>query len=394
MQRRFCLHANDTRPTHRKSIRSAGIPALGAMLLLAVAASIGCDSNSFVPSRPEELSGTGTVTTVPLKDAPSAPASLEIASVRAVEIVLAPRDGDEAEIWKNAARTQSGHEKIKVKLAIPAADQAQLKQIELIRESMARHPRVLVVEPVDPTDSDLAHAVAETRGQGIPVVLVGRPLTGANKALATAAASATAPLVLVAPPPFASSAHELVAAAIRNAKAAELDPNGGALIVVNTLGDQFISERVAEIQKALKTAGITSVEEIRFADDAPTGEKLVKESLKAHPKVAMIFSVDYESTLAIRNLMNGKSDVPLFVSGCYTLDTNMQDLGNQLSVAAAVEFTPVRLLRKAISTAVSLAQGKVISSPVELSVVVDDRPLHAVGLRAAVANAKKAAEHK
>ena len=82
---------------------------------------------------------------------------------------------------------------------------------------------------------------------------------------------------MVAPPPFSSSARELVAAAIRNAKAAELDPNGGAIIVINTLGDQFIPERVAGIRDALKTAGITSVEEIRFANDVATGENLVKD---------------------------------------------------------------------------------------------------------------------
>ena len=153
MRRWFCFLDKDKMPTHRNAVRLAGIPALGAMLLLTAAASIGCDSNSFVPPRPEELRGTGTTTSVPLKDAPSAPAGLELASARAVEIVLAPRDGDEAEVWKSAARTQSGHEKIKVKVAIAAADQPKSKQIELIREAMARHPRVLVVEPADPADS-------------------------------------------------------------------------------------------------------------------------------------------------------------------------------------------------------------------------------------------------
>lgn len=394
MRRWFCFLDKDKMPVLRHAVPLAGIPALGAMLLLTAVATIGCDSNSFVPPRPEELRGTGLTTSVPLKDASSAPAGLEIASARAVEIVLAPREEDEAEIWKNAARTQSGHEKIKVKVAVAAVDQPKSKQIELVREAMARHPRVLVVEPADPSDSALAQAVAETRAQGIPVVLIGRPLTGDNKAPATASASPAAPLVLVAPPPFASSARELVAATIRNAKAAELDPNGGAFILINTLGDQFTTERVDGIREALKTAGITSVEEIRFANDVATGENLVKNSLKAHPKVVLIFAADYMSTSALRGLMNAKTESPLFVAGCYSSDANMHDMGNQMTVAASADFTPVRLLRKAIGTAAGLSQGKVISSPAELAVVVDDRPGHAVALRAAVANAKKAADGK
>jgi len=394
MRRRFCFLEYDKVSIHRAAVRSAGISAVGAMLLLVAAGLIGCDSNSFVPPRPDELRETGATVSVPLKDALPAPASVEIASARAVEIVLAPRDGDEAEVWKNAARTQSGHEKIKVKAVIAKPDEPKSTQIALVREAMARNPRVLIVEPADPADSALAQAVAETRAHGIPVVLLGKPLTGDNKAPATASAITAAPLVLVAPPPFASSAREVVTATIRNAKAAELDPNGGALIVINTAGDQFTTERIAGIREALKAAGITPIEEVKFADDAPTGENLVKESLKAHPTIGMIFSVDYKSTLAIRALMNPKAEVPLFAAGCYTSDTNIHDLGNQPSVAAAVDFTPVRLLRKAISTAASLAQGKVIASPAELAVVVDDRPQHALGLRAAVANERKAKESK
>jgi ABC-type sugar transport system substrate-binding protein len=394
MRRWFCFLDKDKMPTHRNTVRLAGIPALKALLLFTAVAPIGCDSNSFVPPRPEELRGTGTTTLAPLKNASSDPAGLDFASARAVEIVLAPRDGDEAEVWKSAARTQSGHEKIKVKVTIAAADQPTSKQMELVREAMARHPRVLVVEPADPSDSALAQAVAETRAQGIPVVLLGRPLTGDNKTPATPSTSSTGPLVVVAPPPFSSSARELVAAAIRNANAAELDPNGGAIIVINTLGDQFIPDRVAGIRDALKTAGITSVEEIRFAGDVTNGENLVKDGVKAHPKATLIFTVDYMSTSAMRGLMNSTANSPIFVAGCYTSDANMHDISMQMAVAAAVDFTPVRLLRKAIATAASLAQGKVISSPAELTVAVEDRPGHAASLRAAVANAKKPADAK
>ena len=114
----------------------------------------------------------------------------------------------------------------------------------------------------------------------------------------------------------------------------------------------------------------------------------MRERLSAHPKFVLLFSVDYASTVAIRGLLNVKNDSPFVVAACYTSDTNIQDVSRQAPVAAAVEFTPVRLLRKAIATAASLSQGKVIPSPAEMSMVVDDMPSHAAMLRAAIANAR------
>ena len=328
--------------------------------------------------------------------------AVELASAQGCRDRAGPARGDEAEFWKSAARTQSGHEKIKVKIAISGADQPKTKQLELVREAMARHPRVLIVEPVDPADVELAQAVAGTRAQGIPVVLLGMPLTSDKSAAAgSSGTSTTAPLVVVAPPPFSSSARELVAAAIRNAKAAELDPNGGAIIVINSIGDRFIPDRVAAFREALKTAGITPVEEIRVRQRSSGGRKARESKLEGSSEVRiLLFTVDYTSTSAIRGLLSGggsfrpASNEPprtKFRSSSRHAIRRHQLPGyrHAVAVAAAVDFTPVRLLRKAIVTAVSLSQGKVISSPAELPLAVEDRPHHAARLRAAIANAKK-----
>jgi hypothetical protein len=368
--------------------------ALGSILIVWAVASIGCDSNAFVPPQPEELRGAATTITTPIKDPAAAPGGGEIASVRAIEIVLAPRDGDEAEIWKSAARTQAGHEKVKIKPAIADPAQPKSKQIDLVREAMARNPRVLIVEPEEPADSALAAAIEETRAKGIPVVLVGKGLAGDKPASAASADSTRAPLIVVTPRPFAPSARELVAAAVRNATQAGLEPKAGAILVINTKGDQFQTERVDELKKGLQNDGITQVIEIAITGDTPANEKLVKETLKAHPNISLVFSVDYASTVAIRGVLGGKGDSPIVVAGCYTSDSNMQDITNQMTVAAAVDFTPVRLLRKAVTTAALLSQGKVVASPAELSIVVEDRPIHAQAIKAAVANAKNAKETK
>ena len=104
------------------------------------------------------------------------------------------------------------------------------------------------------------------------------------------------PLVVVAPQPFASSARQLVAAAIRNAKVAELDPGGGAVIA-----DQHR-------RRSVHPSGPPRSKTPSRPRESPTsrrcgfeaieaGEKLLKESLKAHPKIVMVFAVDSVSYL-------------------------------------------------------------------------------------------------
>ena len=48
--------------------------------------------------------------------------------------------------------------------------------------------------------------------------------------------------------------------------------------------------------------------------------------------------------------------------------TNYADMTTMIDVAAVAEFTPMRLLRKAITTAAALAQGKDVPSRVELPI--------------------------
>ena len=57
---------------------------------------------------------------------------------------------------------------------------------------------------------------------------------------------------MVAPEPFAVSAKQLVAAAIRISHHAELEPGKAAILVVNTAGDRFLPDRVLAIKDALK----------------------------------------------------------------------------------------------------------------------------------------------
>jgi ABC-type sugar transport system substrate-binding protein len=404
--------------TDWNAVRSLGVPACGLLVMAAALASSGCDAASFVPPQPDELRGSGG-TAAGGDNATAAPASLEIAPApaRAIELVLDQRDPDEAEVSKSAARTQAGINNVKLKISILGTESPKAKQVELVREALAHHPRVLVVEPADPADPQLAQAIREAQGQGIPVVLLNRPLTGLEPARAItgetkAKSSASppeptpspatrstpgpspAPQVVVAAPPFASSAEQLVKSAIRNAEDAKLDPRAGAVVVVNTLGDPFIPERVLAIRNALKDAGITTIGEVRFARDVQAGEKLLTEHLLANPKVVLIFAVDSASSTTFRQVIQSKTNRRGLVVGCYVGEEQVADLTRLPNCAAVAEFTPTRAIRKAISTAVALSQGRDVPRRVELPINVNDMPENATYVKAQMQKGKEAEAEK
>src|SRR5262249_17846438 len=151
-------------------------------------------------------------------------------------------------------------------------------------------------------DPDLARAVREARAAKIPVILLGRPFSAAaasgSDAKAASPSPPPAPEILVAPPAFADSAKQVVAAAIRNARNAKLKPHGGALILVNTAADFLSPDRLAALRAALQAAGITSIEELRFAKDNQAAHKLLIQRLWADSKPVLVFSVDGQGTLA------------------------------------------------------------------------------------------------
>ncbi len=379
-----------------------GFPGGAARVVLVVAsmtAPFGCDSGSFIPPPPEELqesagareSATGAVSG-------SASWETEPAAARSVELILDRRDPEEEGIVATAARTQGGIDMVKLKLALLGERDRPARQVDMVRESLARRPLALIVEPADPTDRRLAQVIDEARGEGVPVVLLGRPLAGdqgtapnlvdtkpANGNGATqsgAGQGATSPpnpgsrkpMVLVKPPSFTSSAQQLVASAIRNAQNARLEPKGGAILMINTIGDPFIPDRALAIRSALKANGITKIEEVSFSKHAEDGSKRLTERLEADPKLVMVFSVDSLSSLATREVMTAiEADRPFILAG-YAAEESYAQSTRMADFAALALYAPTRLVRRAIATAVNLAQGRNVPSVIELPIEVYDSP--------------------
>ncbi len=392
MQRRF--RYSPTRfswawstPKHWVALTSRwGVLLVGSLTL------IGCESESFVPPvNPElnrDLSAPAAGTSASDKGRTISEITPEPA--KAIEIILGQHQPNEAEQWKSAARAQSGFDKVKIKVSAVDNDRPKSAQTELVGEALARHPRALVVEPADPADSELAAAIDAVRAKGIPVVVVGHALAG-SKAATTKEADKSAKssdgqdgraALAVIAPNFADSAAQMASALVRVTKISDLDPAGGAIIVVNTAGDPFLADRVTALKEALKGAGVGVVEIASFAADAKAGEKVLKATITAHPKISMVFGVDPTSSSVVREVVSAEDAERLMIAACYTTEDHYATVSRMPHFAAVAEFTPTRVLRKGISTAVALAQGKQMPAMADVRINVGESPIDTNALKA------------
>jgi ABC-type sugar transport system substrate-binding protein len=369
---------------------------LGVLLLMSAAwTSIGCDSESFVPPRPDELRDmVGEASDANVGPASGAASPAIPSPAKSLELVLAWHSADETEVLKSAALKQGGFDKAKIKIVFLGEKETAARQAALVRESIARHPLALILEPSDPGDPALAIAVREAQDAGITVVLLGRDLAaprpvekGQADAKTAKAGAGSVPVqgtqaspgsrparppVVVAPQSFAVSAGILVASAVRNAKNGEIPPQKKAVILLDTTSDAFVEPRVAAVRDALTAAGITTIKEIRFKGDSTSAGILLSEFLRATPDNVMIFSVDQQSFLATRQAVNDFAEKRPIIAAGYTADDQLANTTQYGEFAVLAEFAPVRLVRKAVSTAIAAAQGRDVPRRIEVPINIFD----------------------
>ncbi len=360
---------------------------LVAAAALGAAAGGGCGEGGFVeppPSKLPEAAGVGVGAGAksgpvdPTK--PTAEAYSIGSTIRSIEMVFAGgRAADEDVAEKAAARSQAGVDHARIRILPDEDPEPKLppstvagsspaprdkSQAQLVREAVARKPQALIVEPEDPTDGELAGAVQAARDAKIPVVVVGRPLAAIKKD------AGGAPLVLVAPEPFAESARRIVALAQRNASNARLNPESGAVLLIPPSGDTFLADRVAAVREALELAKVSPVDELRVPEDMDDGAKMLRKVLDADHKLTMVFGVDQRSTAASNRLAGSTEEKRPYVQAGYTSDETVPRMASNGEFAAVGEYVPTRLTRKAVSVAAALAQGRSISSPVIMPILV------------------------
>jgi ABC-type sugar transport system substrate-binding protein len=362
-------------------LRSAGVR-IGVVLAGSMMGVVwpGCGTGDFVTPPPPELrdslgggsrgSTAGSATQTP---DPFAPGS----TVRSIEMIAGRwQDPDQAETERSAARSQAGVERARIRI-LPDEDPAASEksagraksQAQLVREATARKPQALIVEPDDPSDADLARAVQEARAAKVPVVLLGRPLAGAK-------GPGAAPLILVAPQSFADSARQLVALSMRNAGNAKLDPEGGAILLITSPGDPFLPDRVAAVREALEAAKVSPVDEIRIPKDTEAGARRLTQRLEADARLAMVFAFDFIAASASNQVAGLIVEKRPFIQAGYTSDDNLPRMALAGEFAALADYVPTRLVKKAVSTAAQVAQGRDLPDRVEVGITVRVSPEH------------------
>jgi ABC-type sugar transport system substrate-binding protein len=334
----------------------------GPLLILATSLlATGCDAFTFNPPRPPEL-------------APKARASGSVAAVRnsgslkPIEVILMPRIEPDVETLRSTTRLQAGMDKVRVQLTAPPESAPAVAQAELVREAVARKPPALVIEaPSDPAP-ELLQAADEARKAGIPLVAVGHQL-GETKP-ADASAGQARPPVFVTQKEFLPPVRVIVADAMRAARNGGLEPDSGAVVLVDETVDSLVRARADAILAALKEAGVKKIEELPFARSIKAGKEKLIEYLKAHKETSMVFAADAGGVIAADDATAVlKTDHRFVIAGFSDSEASRnQVLMNEY--AGIVVFSIDRLLRRGVNVASVLMRGGEVADRVEIEVPV------------------------
>jgi ABC-type sugar transport system substrate-binding protein len=297
-------------------------------------------------------------------------------------VIVGLHDPLESETLQNTARSQAGLERARIQIAVRGEKGNQATEAELVRKAIARNPLVLVVEPSDPADVELAKAVDLARSRGVPVILIGRalkesspgPPSRAESGSAGATSSGFGQLLVVAPEPFSTAATALVEAAINNARNGKLSPQAGAVITVNTASDSLVPERVQALRDALTKAGVTAIDEVRFGNEPNTASKTVAEFLRANRKATLVLATDRGGLMAAFAALNELGEKRPYVIAGFSADESGSRMVAAGEFAAIAVFSPERLLRKSIMTAAAVGRGEKLPDRVMLIVPVHVSP--------------------
>ncbi len=345
----------------------------------------GCGTGDFVPPPPAARDAGGGGSRGPAAAAKDP--FITGSTVRNVELIQSRRlDPEEAANERSTARSQAGFEKARLHVLPhddtgspeegsgpkPAGAQPETSQVELVRGAVTRKPQALIIEPDDPASEELGRAIQEVRAAKIPVVVIGGPIPG------TSSGPGLAPLVQVRAQPFADSARLLVALSMRNARNAKLNPEAGAIVVTTEPSDLFQAERLKAVREALKAAKVAAVEELRVPKKTDVAVDTLKKRLKADPKPSLVISLDFTGCTASNTIAGEIIEERPFIQAGYTSETALGRMALMGEFAALAEFSPTRLIQRAITDAVALAQGRHVRETDELVVTVRESPAAAV----------------
>ncbi len=346
-----------------------GIAALGLLP--------GCDSTSFVPSRPPELSPSPTAAAKTSGAAPSpsippatttlaaaagtkTPATRTVVRARLVELILARPASLDRSYLEQFLRRETGIKKCAFR--VYPQDNQPVSPVQLaseIRTAANRSTGALILEPVDVPEVREALREAESRGLG--VVLLDSPLP---------ATSPGKPNPVVTFKGFAEAAKQLVETVADDGRVLRLPADGTTLVIENRDKDFYSRDRLESITSALKAAG-RAYDIVSFDGKQKGATEVVLEYLKTHPKLTVILA-DHDFGVAgafdAQEQWKKTSKNMFAIGGYFACDARLTQSVKD-HVQGLVDRNVEGYARKALQVALDLMEGK----PVPERALVDVR---------------------
>jgi rhamnose transport system substrate-binding protein len=294
----------------------------------------------------------------PADDPNSLPSPSESKPATKLVLVLTTEPTQEERTWEQVAVREAGKMAAVVDVVKPQPGDAKTRQAELVREAALHGAAALLVAPEDP--ETLAPALAEARDKGVAVVLLDRPVPTTGK-----------PFTLVGRGPLLPLARQVVDAAVAEAKAVGLPPDGPALILVDSRKEPTASDRVEALKAALSERDVKVIDTLVFGPgirrpEPDVAQKAVQDATASHGMLGMVVTED-EIGLSGANMARG----PLGPKGDFVLvglssDQNSDSFTNIADAAAIGYMNPVEVGKTAVQLALRMVNGEAVPERTEV----------------------------
>lgn len=284
------------------------------------------------------------------------------ASAAEIALILPATDSFASRVVERVVGTEAGRARTIFSAARPTPEDPPSRQAEMVSEAVRRHVTALIVMPGEA--AALAPALAEARGQGIPVVVLGEEVPARDGPA----------YERVAFPPLEQPVAGLVTATLAAAAELELPAEGPALIVTpQNSDDSRLPGRAAALREELTKRGVTVLPDLRFTISSQGPQEAITQAMAATPRPVMVLGTETTGIAAAMSLRNTQLKEQAFVIAGYIDNPDLLTLLDSGFCAAAVDGNMGTAAAEATSRALALIAGSkgsevvTIPTPVRLS---------------------------
>jgi ABC-type sugar transport system substrate-binding protein len=344
----------------------------------------GCDSASFLPPPPPELSNpsevgsnpfAGTMPTPPKAASPANAGRKDavrrsVGNAKIVELILSRSPNGDRVYLVQALRRDFGKVQIVFRTVEPKAHEPDPKPgqvpsftpsqlAEAIRAAVERGVAGLIVEPLE--DPAVLDALYDADARGLAVLLLDRPVPArGGKSLHSVGYTS-----------FVEPGRQIVQATLDAAKLLRQLEGGRIIVLHGRSADAYDADRLGALAKPLKAAGKSS-DVIEFEGDSDLAAVALKTALDANPKVAIVLADDSNGMFAAYQVSSNRknTDAPEFLFAGF-LAYDYRSPHDLLERAIAFSDRSVEAFAtKTFQAIYGLLNGKPVDERVEVPITV------------------------